>query len=106
MNKVHRLGLLTALAVTLCVVFGASATASQTTLSRDQAVVQLAPASADHQSADTPSPEPSGSADGNNDDWSGIPWLFLALLVPVIVVGGVVVAKRRTGKESGKHESQ
>ena len=96
--KSHRLGLLTAVAVALSLVFGTAAMASGTGPSRDQAVIQAAPTSADQQSAATPSPEPSGSADGDNDDWSGIPWLLLALLVPVIVVGGVVFAKRRAGR--------
>ena len=101
MNKVHRFGLLiAALAVTLCVVFGTAAVASGSMPIRGQAVVQAAPTSADQPSATTPSPEPPGSADADNDDWSGIPWLLLALLVPVIVVGGVIVARRRSAKNS------
>ncbi|QNE21410.1 hypothetical protein F1D05_30170 [Kribbella qitaiheensis] len=46
-------------------------------------------------SAATPNPEPSGSADGDRDDWSGIGWLGFGLLIPVVVVGGVILAKRR-----------
>lgn len=103
MNKSHRLGLLTAaLAVTLCVVFGTATMASGTGPGRDQAVIQSAPTTADQQSASTPSPEPPGSADGDNDDWSGLPWLILLLLVPVIVVGGVLFARRRASKNSRK----
>jgi len=103
MNRAHRLGLLTAaLAVTLWVLFGTAAMASETVPSRGQAVIQAAPTSADQQSASTPSPESPGSADGDNDDWSGIPWLVLVLLVPVIVGGGVVFARRRAGKISRK----
>jgi len=102
MNKAHRLGLLSAVAVALCVVFGATAVASQTVPSRGQAVIQAAPTSADQQSASTPSPEPPGSADGDSDDWSGIRWLLLVLLVPVIVVGGVVFVRRRAAKNSRK----
>jgi cytochrome bd-type quinol oxidase subunit 2 len=102
MNKAHRLGLLTALAVMLCALFGSSAMASQTSPSRGEAVSQLAPASVDQQSAATPNPEPPGSSDADSDDWSGAPWLLLVLIVPVLVVGGVVLAKRRSRQNSRK----
>lgn len=103
MNKSYQLRLLTAaLAVSLCMVFGTATMASGTGPSRGQAVTQSAPTTADQQSASTPSPEPPGSANGNSDDWSGLPWLILVLLVPVLVVGGVLFAKRRAGKNSRK----
>lgn len=38
---------------------------------------------------------PPGSADGDPSDWSGMKWLPLGLLIPVIFVAGVFVAKRR-----------
>ncbi len=51
--------------------------------------------------ADTPTPtapaaNPPGSADGDPSDWSGMRWLFLGLLIPVLLIGGVILAKRRS----------
>ncbi|GAB2604484.1 hypothetical protein [Kribbella endophytica] len=55
--------------------------------------------------ADTPTPtlgstpaaeaNPPGSADGDPNDWSGLKWLPLGLLIPVLFIAGVFLAKRR-----------
>jgi predicted MFS family arabinose efflux permease len=39
---------------------------------------------------------PAGDYDGDPSDWSGAPWIVLALLALAFVVGGVLLARRRT----------
>ncbi|MGC4938612.1 hypothetical protein [Kribbella sp. DT2] len=65
-----------------------------------------APTSTTQPAADSPTPtlgstvspaaNPPGSADGDTSDWSGMRWLFLGLLIPVLFIGGVILAKRRS----------
>ncbi|MEV8379249.1 hypothetical protein AB0P21_41320 [Kribbella sp. NPDC056861] len=45
-------------------------------------------------STNSPAANPPGSADGDRDDWSGMKWLPFGLLIPIVVAGGVIMAKR------------
>jgi hypothetical protein len=99
MNRLHRFGLLIAIAAV--VLLQPSAGAQAAVLAEAAPTVAVVPFTA---TAGTPSPEPSGSADGDTNDWSGIPWLLLALLIPVVVVGGVILAKRRSPSDGPRSD--
>ena len=43
-------------------------------------------------------PNPPGSADGDTNDWPGMKLLPIGLLIPILIVGGVLLAKRRDRK--------
>jgi hypothetical protein len=62
---------------------------------RDSAVATAAVPGADSVTSPSPAEDGPGARDGDRDDWDGIPWLFLGLLIPVVVVGGVILAKKR-----------
>jgi hypothetical protein len=43
---------------------------------------------------------PLADADGDPSDWSGAPWIIIAVLVvAVVVVGGVITARYRSHRE-------
>lgn len=65
--------------------------------------------------ADTPTPtlgstpntgaNPPGTADGDPSDWSGMKWLPLGLLIPVLFIAGVWLAKRRDRRRDDSSSS-
>lgn len=100
MSKLHRLGLLLALATAVFALLQPAASAA-TAADRGGAVVAAAFPSADSATSPSPAEDGPGARDGDRDDWDGIQWLWLGLLIPVVVVGGVILAKKR-GSSSRK----
>ncbi|MEU4393897.1 hypothetical protein [Kribbella sp. NPDC023855] len=98
MSKLHRLGLLLALVTAVCALLQPPANAAP---DRDGAVVAAAVPGADSATSPSPAEDGPGARDGDRDDWNGIPWLFFGLLIPIVVVGGVILAKKR-GSSSRK----
>jgi hypothetical protein len=101
MSKLHRLGLLLALVTAVCALLQPAAAGAATAADRDGAVVAAAIPSADSATSPSPAEDGPGARDGDGNDWDGIQWLFLGLLIPVVVVGGVILAKKR-GSSSRK----
>lgn len=99
MSKIHRLGLLLALVTAVCALLQPAAGA---VADRGDTVVAAAPLpGADSAASPSPAEDGPGARDGDSEDWNGLPWLFLGLLIPVVVVGGVILAKKR-GSSSRK----
>jgi drug/metabolite transporter (DMT)-like permease len=77
----------------------AAATASLASGNGDVAAVAV-DSSAPGVAAASPSPLPGGDTDGDANDWTGTPLVFLALLGVVVIVAGVIIARYRSHQKS------
>ncbi|MEV6415029.1 hypothetical protein [Kribbella sp. NPDC051718] len=95
------------LAVVAVLVISGSSLASATVLlagsnNADPAAVVVG-TSGSGGAAASPSPLPGGDVDGDANDWTGTPLIFIAVLVILVVIGGIVIARyrsRRAGPRS------
>ncbi|WP_433019401.1 hypothetical protein [Kribbella sp. CA-294648] len=94
MSKLPRLGLLLALVTAVCAFLQPAAAGAVAAADRAGAVAAAAVPSADSATSPSPAEDGPGARDGDRDDWDGIRWLFLGLLIPVVFIGGVILAKK------------
>jgi hypothetical protein len=92
-------------AIAVLMVSGSSLASATATLARsnnsDTAAVIVG--SSGIGDAASPSPLPAGDSDGDANDWTGTPLVFVGLLAVAVVVTGVIVARYRShrSKEGG-----
>ncbi|MEV8375967.1 hypothetical protein AB0P21_24730 [Kribbella sp. NPDC056861] len=85
-------------AVIVLAIAGSSLAAATATLAsgNGDAVAVTVDSPAPPVAAASPSPLPGGDVDGDANDWTGTPLVFLALLAVLVIVGGVILARYRS----------